>query len=203
MPPKTERRTVDPEELRQTLQVAKEADEATGKKYIGRLEEIEALEDEIIQNYSNPRALKLPRSPDPLRIQEVFAIAQEYLGRVTEIYNGCLKNVTDLRATQQAISDQLLPIVDGASADARKAQVDGIMQTIKFLITHEDGLMDICKTAQTNLRNNEEMASRQLESMKVDLQYFNAAEYIKPLVDESRSRIYGGASLKSGLHGLE
>jgi len=190
MPPsKTEKQKIDPELLSQLLQAARLQDEQTSEAYEGRIEQIEAQEDELIQKYNN--TIHLTTTPDPLQIQVVFAEAQQYISRTSEIYNQALKNISRLKASQNMIYHQLLPIMEGGSADVRQAQVYGCISTIGFLIGMEQGLIDICESTLKNLKNTEEMASRQLEAIRIDLQYFNSAEKLLPLVDGSREKLHG------------
>src|ERR1700733_3579685 len=75
------------------------------EEFENRDSEIETLENEIIQNYSNAPGIQLPEVPDHVQCQVVMANAQRMLSRITEIYNVCLKNTARMNGARQIILD--------------------------------------------------------------------------------------------------
>jgi hypothetical protein len=165
---------------------ARKYDANVALEYAGREEEIDKLEDEIIENYSNAKSLRFPGVPDPIACQEIFASSISMLGRITEIWNGSLKNLSKLKATRSTIMDALLPLISGGSADAREAKARSCTETINRIITLEEGLIQICESSQKNIKSAQEMASRTLKSIEYDLVYFNGAEALKNIIDANR-----------------
>lgn len=165
---------------------ARKHDERISNEYAGRENEIDELENEIIKEYSNSHNLQMGAVPDPIRIQEVFSASVSMLGRVTEIYNGSIKNLANFRTIRQTLMDGILPLMQGGSADAREAKARSCMQTINYMIGIEEGLVSICEATQKNIKTAQETASRQLKAIEIDLQYFNGAEALANIVMMSK-----------------
>jgi len=175
---------------------ARKHDARVAEEYAGREDEIDELEDEIIKHYSNSPDLRMPPVADPIACQGVFTSSVKMLGRITEIWNDALKNLAKLRATRATIMDALLPLMSGGSADAREAKARACTETINRIIALEEGLVQICESTQKNIKSAQEMASRTLKTIELDLQYFNGAEALRGIVEANRKNDFGVSQIR-------
>jgi len=178
--------------LSKIMHQARIYDSKISEDFGNREHEIDILEDEIIVEYSNPEKLKFGAIADPIKCQTIFVASTHMLGRITEIYNNSLKNQAKLKATRQTILDGLLPLMQGGSADMREAKARGCTETINRLIALEEGLTQICESAQKNIKSAQEMASRALKAIELELVYFEGKEAMTQIVNTSRKRYYEG-----------
>ena len=176
--------------LNNIMHSARKYDTHMSEEYAGREDEIDAEEDEIISSYSNCDGLQLGSIADPIRCQEVFAYSVRILGRITEIYNGSLKNTSKLKAARQTLMDGLLPLMTGGSASDREAKARNCMQTINHLVALEDGLITICESTMKNIKSAQDMASRQLKAIEMDIMYFGGQEALANIAKASKNRKY-------------
>ena len=156
----------------------------------GRADEIDKLENEILKNYINSKEIHLSTQADPISIQRVLSNSQNFLSRVSEIYAGASMKVSKLIAAKNMLQNALLPLVTGGSADARTARVNDITQGLCYMIELEEGLMSICDLSMKNLKNAQDMASRTLKAIELDLVHFNGSDALAKIVQKSRNR-YG------------
>jgi hypothetical protein len=171
------------------MAAARKHDASVSNDYAGRSEEIDELENEIINNYSNTPDLRLSKIADPINCQQVISASVSILGRITEIYNGALKNKGKLNAMQGTLMDGILPLMQGGSAETRTATARGCMQTITYLIALEEGLITICESTQKNIKATQEMASRTLKAIEMDLVYFEGKDALARIVKESKMNL--------------
>lgn len=176
----------DVEELARQIEKAHQHTQVIIKKYQGREQEIDALEDEIIKNHINPPDTFLKSLPDHVQIQGVLANAQKHLSRVAEIYAESLKNYSYLSAVKNVLYNSLLPVMQGGSADVRNSKAENCTDYINFLIEIEKGLINVCETSMKNMKSVQESASRQLKGFEFDLVHFNGAETFKARVIKSK-----------------
>lgn len=160
------------------------------EQFEGRTSEIDKLEDEIIKEYINTDDILLGNMSDHIQVQQVLANSQRYLSRVTEIYAGAYRNSTKLKSVKNMFQNALLPLIQGGSADTRMAKVNDLTQGITYLLELEEGLISICETAMKNLKNAQDMASRTLKAIEMDLTFFNGSETLSKVVNKSRSKFY-------------
>ena len=178
----------DPEQLSRVISAARRENDSLMNNFAGREDEIDELETEIIQNYTNNDDSKLAQVPDHLDIQSVLAATQRHLSRVTEIYAGSLRNVAKLKATQSMLLNAILPLIQGASADIRNAKAADCVQSINYLIQLESGLVDICDLTIRNLKIAQETASRVLKGYELDLTFFDGASTYAAIVKASKKK---------------
>ena len=167
---------------------ARKHSDKLSESHAGRPNEIDELENEIIQNYINSDEVKLSQNPEPIQIQVVLANSQRMLSRVSEIHNYSIKSHAKLCAIRQMLLDAILPLMTGGSADSREAKARSCTEFITYLIALEEGLIAICESTQKNLKSVQEMASRQLKCVELDITYFNGAETLKNIVAASRKK---------------
>jgi hypothetical protein len=142
----------NPELLSKVIAAARTENDKIMKNYEGREDEIDELEKEIINEYTNNDDIKLATSPDHIQIQTVLGCSQRHLSRVTEIHSGALRNITKLKATQSMLANALLPLMQGGSADIRNAKTNDCTQGINYLIALEEGLINICEKSKNSTR---------------------------------------------------
>lgn len=186
---KTEITSDNLEQLASVMGKAREYNDKIAQQFAGREEEIDEVENEIINNYTNNPDVRLSVIADHVQIQAVFANSQRMLSRVTEIYNGAIRNKSKLNAARQSLLDAILPLMVGGSADAREAKARDCTESINYLIALEEGLIAICESTQKNLRSAQEMASRQLKAIEIDIQHFTGAETLKNIVIASKKKV--------------
>jgi len=178
----------NPELLSKVIAAARKENDSLMEQFADREEEIDELEKEIINEYTNSDDIKLASTPDHIQIQVVLAATQRKLSRVTEIYTGALRNITKQKATRNMLMNALLPLMQGGSADIRNAKANDCTQGINYMIELEEGLINICETTMKNLKTAQEIASRQLKAFELDLTFFDGASTFSAMVAASKRK---------------
>ena len=182
----------DPEKMSAVMAAARKQNDRYMKEYEDRADEIDKLENEIINEYTNSEDIKLASTPDHINIQVVLSATQRHLSRVTEIYAGALKNITKLKAVQTMLLNALLPLMSGTSSEIRNAKANECTQGINYLIELEEGLISICELATKNLKTAQETASRTLKAFELDLTYFDGASSYAVIVAHNKKEFLNG-----------
>jgi hypothetical protein len=178
----------DPAQLSKIMAAARIENDKLMEEFANRAEEIEALETEIIDNYTNSDECKLASTPDHIQIQLVLGATQRFLSRVTEIHAGAIRNLAKQTATRNMLFNAILPLMQGGSAEVRNAKASDCVQGIGYMIELEEGLINICELATKNLKTAQEMASRTLKAFELDLTFFDGASTFSAIVAANKRR---------------
>lgn len=188
MPQNSNIKTTDIDELSRIMQIARQHDSRFAQEYKEREAEIDELENEIIKNYANNKDLKLNAMADPITCQKIFAETANILSRITEIYTSSIRLLTKFKTVRNTLMDGLLPLLQGGSADTREAKARGCAESLNRLIANEEGLIEICEATQRNVKAIQDMASRQLKAIELDIVYFSGSDSIKAMMDANKNQ---------------
>lgn len=179
----------DSEALAEAISRARQQTELIIKKYVGRAEEIETLEDEVISEHINSPEMRLSSNTNHVELSAVVAYVQNHFGRVAEIHGRATANLSRLSAVKNILMDALLPYMQGSSADIREAKTNNCTDYINFLIEREKGLLNVCETAMKNMNSVKENAGKQLKAYEFDLVHFGGSTSFQARVVKAKENL--------------
>lgn len=181
---------IDGDALSTALEDARIKDKEVINSFGHRVDEIDKLEDEIIQNYTNNHNIRLSSTPSLVECQMVMNAGQAMLNRITEIETQSIRIKTKITAIREAMLNKVLVALGSSgSAESRKAKAASVVESMNLFVALEDGLSVICDTVRRNIKNAIECASRCQSAITDEVKYLGGAEIAKLAIEDTRKAL--------------